>query len=270
MKKLFFAVIIAGVAVISVSQAQAQTQRVRVDVSSNAPAGGVAITPLWVGFHNGGFDSYDPGTTASAGIEQIAESGSAAALDAEFGTASGRMSGSLGSPTGPPPIQPGESVSGIFDLDSTDNQFFSYASMVLPSSDYFIANGNPTAFDLSSIFSGGGPISFDIGLAGMINDAGTEVNDFATSPGNPLFGLPAGDGGAGADEGGVISLVAGDPYAGFLNSPAGFDFTQLNFNDDTLYSRGIATITITAVPEPTSLGLIGLGLGGLFLRRRRS
>lgn len=265
MKKLFIAVCVFSAATLIAAESEAQTQQVRVEVTSNSPTGGAAITPLWVGFHNGSFDTFNVGATASAGLEEIAESGSAAGLASELGMADGRMGGVLASPTGPPPIQPGETVSGIFDLDSTNNQFLSYAAMVLPSSDFFVGNDN--AIDLASVFSGG-TVTFDIG--GTVWDAGTEVDDFATSPGNPLFGIPAGDGAAGADQGGTISAVTGDPYAGFLNTPAGVDFGPLNFNDAALYPNGIATVTITAVPEPTSLGIIGLGLGGLFLRRRRS
>lgn len=287
MKKLIFAICVFA---LSVPQADAQTQRVRVDITSNAPTGGVALTPVWVGFHNGSFDSYNGGTSSQEGLERIAEDGNASVLSSDFlggytyidagasnrvmtSQTSGRVDGVLAAADGtPPPIEPGEVTSGIFDLDLAENQFFSYASMVLPSNDYYVANGNPTAHDLASIF-GGGSISFDIGLAnGGVNDAGTEINDFDTSAANGLFGLSGGQGGPneGADENGVNANVIGDPFAGFLNTPAGADLTLLNFNDTSLYGNGIATVTITAVPEPTSLGLIGLGIGGLFLRRRRS
>jgi len=264
MKKLFTAICILAVAGFVATESQAQ-QQVRVEVTSNAPMGGAAITPLWVGFHDGSFDTFDAGGMASAGLEEIAESGSAAGLATEFGGTANGVGGVLASPTGPPPIQPGESVSGIFDLSSTDNQFLSYAAMVLPSSDFFVGNDN--AIDLAAVF-GGGSVSFDIGSA--VWNAGTEIDDFATSPGNPLFGIPAGDGALGADENGTIGVVTGDPYAGFLNTPGGVDFGPLNFNDGAFYPNGIATVTITAVPEPTSLGFVALGLGGLFLRRRRS
>ena len=291
MKKLTFAACCFGIfAMASAPTTQAQTQQVRVEIQSNAPDGGVALTPLWVGFHNGSFDSYNGGLSSQEGLERIAEDGNASVLSGDFlagrtyvqggvsglfdtAQTTGRIDGLLAAPSGPPPIQPGESSSAIFSIDATDNQFFSYASMVLPSNDYYVANGNPTAFDLSSLFSGGGPISFNIGLPGTVNDAGTELNDFATSAANGLFGISGGQSGPneGADENGVNANVAGDPFAGFANlsNANGVDLASLNFNDANLYANGIATVTITAVPEPSGIALLGLGFSGLFLRRRR-
>ena len=272
MKKFLTALCVLSVAAFAVAESQAQTQQFRIEVTSNAPAGGNAITPVWFGFHDGSFDVFDSGSAVSAGLEELAETGMPPMLSSEFGAATTNgVDVVVGSPTGPPPIQPGESAtSAIFSLDASDNQFLSYASMLLPSNDYFLANDNPTQVDLSSIF-GGGSISFNVGES--IYDAGTEIDDFATAPGNPLFGIPAGDGGSGvgADQNGVASLITSTtPYANFLNSPPGFDFSQLNFNNTDLYPNGLATVTITAVPEPSSLGFMMLGLGGLFLRRRRS
>ena len=282
-----------------VTNLQAQ-QQVRVSITSNAPTGGVAITPVWVGFHDGSFDSYNGGLSSQTGLERLAEDGNNAVIAADFannltyvdnssGTAVSatvassqvgtRVQGSIGSPAGPPPLQPGESASSSFFL-ATDgsNDLFSYASMILPSNDYYIANGNPFAHDISSILANGGSTSFAIGLAGTVNDAGTEVNDFATAaPGGPnlpgLFpgvGLPNGQSGpnTGADQNGVNTNVS-DPFANFANS-AGVDISLFDFNDETLYPNGIATITITAIPEPSSLTMIMLGLGGIVARRRRN
>jgi len=147
--------------------------------------------------------------------------------------------------------------------------------MILPSNDYYIANGNPFAHDISSVLNGGGPISFAIGLSGQINDAGTEINDFTTAapPGAalqglfPNIGLPTGQSGpnTGADQFGVNSNVS-DAFGNFLNSE-GVDISLLDFNQ---YANGIATVTITAVPEPSSLALFMLGVGGVVARRRKS
>ena len=109
-------------------------------------------------------------------------------------------------------------------------------------------SGNPLAHDVSSLFTGGGPISFDIGLAGTANDVGTELSDFSTAALGgaalaTLFPALAGATGqsgpnTGANENGVVTNITGDPFAGFANTPAGADLTLFNFNDTSLYSRG--------------------------------
>ena len=266
--------------------AAASAAQVRVTITNNAPTGGVALTPVWVGFHDGSFDSYDGGLSSQAGLEEIAELGSAATLDADFqagrtyvsGGVSGvtttsqtigRVSGSIGAAMGPPPLQPGESNSATFDVFAGSNTYFSYVSMVLPSSDYFVANGNPLEHSILDIINNGGSLSFNIGGLGGVTDAGTEVNDFATSPGNPLFGLPAGVGTDGLAENGVNVNVTSDPYGGFLNNPGGLD-PNLDFTNASLYSNGIATITIERIPEPSSVLLTAVGALGLISRRRRA
>jgi hypothetical protein len=57
------------------------------------------------------------------------------------------VGGALFGPT-IPPIGPGETASAVFSLDAlaATSRYFSYASMIIPSNDAFIANGNPTAF----------------------------------------------------------------------------------------------------------------------------
>jgi len=280
-----------------------------VTVTNNAPAGGVALTPVWVGFHDGSFDSYNGGLSSQPGLERLAEDGnfgdtstpgtlmydfannqtyidnssgtavSATVNSSQVGT---RVQGAIASTVGPPPFQPGQSSSAIFNLASDgSNDLFSYASMILPSNDYYVANGNPLAWDISSVIAGGGPVSFTIG-GNAVNDAGTEINDFTNAaPGGPnlpgLFpgvGLPNGQGGpnTGAAQNGVNTDVS-DPFANFLNAD-GVNTTQFDFTNSTLYSNGIATIkieSVSAIPEPSSAALMGImGLVGLCARRRRS
>ncbi|MDJ0729201.1 MAG: spondin domain-containing protein [Crocosphaera sp.] len=285
--------------------ASAQALTLRVEVENIGPDGGVTLTPVWVGFHDGSFDSYNGGLPSERGLEQIAEDGLADIVSQDFrdnltyidnssGTpVSGvfpsaqvgtRVDGSIGSG----PITPGNSAMSMFEVVADDsNRWFSYLSMVLPSSDYYVANGNPVQWDLLPLFTGDETsISFNVGLAGTVNDAGTEVNDFDTSAGNGLFGIPGGQtaAGQGVDEGGVNANVSA-PYSNFLNRPADFDtdFANLNFNNEDLYPDGIANITITVVEEPpvgqepqsvpessTTVGL--MAIAGLFfgagLRRR--
>lgn len=236
-----------------------------VSISNNSPTGGVFLTPAWVGFHNGSFDSYDGGSPSSPGLEALAEDGNNSILSSEFAAATG--GNGVDGTVGGAPLAPGATQSQVFIIDDTSgNNYFSYASMVLPSSDYYVANGNPFAHDISSLLSGSSnAISFNIGLPGTVNDAGTEINNFWTSAGNGLIpGLGGGQSGPnqGADENGVNANVLGDPFNDFiimnsvgevLNIAANV-LPNLNFNDASLYSNGIATISITASPVPLPAG----------------
>jgi len=264
---------------------------VRVTVENLQPANGVAITPLWVGFHNGSFDSYDNGLTSQPGLERIAEDGDVMQIAADFNNgftyvsggvsqtvASGqagadRVGGVLASPSGLPPLSPGESATELFSIDiDGSNRYFSYAAMVIPTNDFFIANGNPLAHDLMSLYDGEGTISFFVGAPGTVDDAGTEEEDLAFSAGNPLFpgrNLPAGQGGANsgpADSSNLITPVVGDPFAGFLNA-AGVDLSGFNFNAAT--GGGIARLTITAVPEPATAAVMAIGAVAVIGLRRK-
>ncbi len=252
----------------------AEAAFLRVTVESLAPNNGVYFTPVWVGFHNGSFDSYDNGLAAAEGLERLAEDGDTSVISADFtnnltyvntGLTQGgiRVDGTIGSA----PIAPNQTVSQLFEISEDEsNRYFSYASMILPTNDYFIANGNPTGIDLSHLFNNiGGSISFDIGNS--VNEAGTEINDFDFSAGNPLFGIAGGQSGGnqGNEQNGVITNVTNptDPFTDFLNRPAGFDFNPLNFNNDTLYPNGIARVTITSVNVPESSPINGLFLLGV-------
>ena len=247
----------------------ANATQIRVTVTNNSPVGGVAVTPLWVGFHDGSFTSFNAGGTASPGLESIAEDGAAATLSAEFNQVAGRVDGSVGGG----PIAPGNSASQTFTISGAlDNLYLSYAAMVLPSGDYFVANEDPFMHSLSSLLAGDGAVIFNIGTTGHVYDAGTEVNDFTTSAGNGLIpGLPPMQGApnTGADEMGQIRTVI-NPFADFLNTPDGFDLSALNFNNGDLYTQGIATVTISAVPVPAAAWLFGSGLLGLVGVARRN
>ncbi len=277
------------------SYVTAQSIDVRVEVTNNAPTGGVAITPAWVGFHSGSFDSYNGGLASQPGLESIAEDGSTALISKQFldfndtnggytyvapGPANGlvrtgdlrdryRVDGTLVDDDGTPPLLPGESISQDFTLRiDGSNRYFSYVSMVLPTNDFYIANGNPTAHDLASFYDGEGSISFNIGLPGTINDAGTEATSYVTSAANGLFGLAGGQMGPDTPSGslGLANMnVSGNPFEGFgIDTPAEF-----NFNDESLYPNGIATVTLSVIPEPSSNLLSVFALSGLLMIRRR-
>ena len=78
---------------------------------------------------------------------------------------------------GAPLFDPGFSSTQVMELDPLANQYFSYASMLLPSNDAFIANGDPKnhkIFDEDGNFAGG--INFNI-YGSQVRDAGTEENN---------------------------------------------------------------------------------------------
>ena len=285
MKVLLKFVAVACVAMVGMLQSSyAQTRAVTVTVENIVRTNGVSITPVWVGFHSGSFDSYNGGLGAQPGLERLAEDGNTSVLSQQFldfNTQTGgytyvdnsgpspanalvrtgdladafRQDATLGSA----PLQPGDSATEVFELRTDgSNDFFSYASMVLPTNDFFIANGNPTGIDISSILANGGTTSFFIGTRqGGINDAGTEVNDFTTSAGNGLFpgrNMPPGQSGPnqGAVENGTISNVIDFPYTGFLNR-AGVRLQDLNFNG---YRDGLAEVTISVAPPERFVGRV--------------
>ena len=171
----------------------AQDYRVNVLIENLAPSNGTFQTPVWVGFHDGTFDTYDGGTLANSlpipgsnALESLAEDGNTMPLSADFDTlGAGTEQATLFGPNGP--IAPGDRASGTFLLDPMNpaDRYFSYASMVIPSNDAFIANGNPLAHP---IFNDVGEFvgePFFVNGPNGVNDAGTEEND--EIPANTAF-----------------------------------------------------------------------------------
>ncbi len=241
-----------------------------ITVTNNQADGGFAVTPLYTAFHDGSFDAFTVGEAASLGVETIAETGSAATVAAErlaidpdsFGTV-------IASPSGPPPIEAGESVTTEVTLDPNSSLFFTFLSMLLPSNDTFIGNDDPLAFQL---FDAAGAFLGDrvIEVTGLdIYDAGTEVNGLLGSA------FVAGqDITLGADEGGVVtagqdlSVFAGATLAtgATLGDAALLDF----FSDPSAFSLLTIEITeVAPVPLPAGAPLLAAALGLLGLRSRR-
>ena len=106
-------------------QPEPRLVNVRVTFTSNAPENGSFLTPPWVGFHNGGFDSYDGGAPSSPGLERIAEDGNPGPLREEFiASQSGIRDGVLNSAG---PLAPGSTVSKVFTIDANSpmSRYFS-------------------------------------------------------------------------------------------------------------------------------------------------
>ncbi len=225
--------ILAGASPASATQATsagndpARLWEVTVEITNLAPDQGTNQTPVWVAVHDGSFDLYDRNVAISPELERLAEDGNNGPLIDAFAQSGAGIDAVVPGPNGP--IAPGETTSLTFLVDSFrgEQQYFSYASMILPSNDAFVANGSPTAH---RIFNNSGsfvPTSFVVS-GGEVLDAGSEVND--EDPTNTaFFGQQTPD--TGVVENGVVTLHPGfnDPAdGGILAAPqfANGDFTQ--------------------------------------------
>ena len=59
-----------------------RAESIQVTIENLQPADGFFFTPVWLGFHDGGFDLFDDGSAASSALETIAETGDAGPLGA--------------------------------------------------------------------------------------------------------------------------------------------------------------------------------------------
>ena len=222
---------------------------VRITVTNLAPANGTLVTPVWFGFHDGGFDLYEPGAPASQAIEHLAEDANVGPLSTTFG-ASGRgvVQGVVyGSADIFNDLAPGNEASTqtVLDGNLPRNRYFSYAAMIVPSNDAFIANGNPSAYKVFD--DDGNFVGADILVMGCdVLDAGTEINDedpfHAAGTGPVLAGVgPLFIIGAGPTENGVVHSHPGyKPGGPVLSNPA---FANADF---TAQGYKIARITVEA------------------------
>lgn len=253
---------LAALAIAPVS-AFAQNPSVVVTIENVSPYSGNFLTPVWVGMHDGSFDSYNGGEPASNlpiqgsdSLERLAEDGNTGPLSDDFAIVDPNgVQGTIASNGPIPPLAPGQTVSRLFEVDPSNNRYFSYVSMLIPSNDAFIANGSATAhplFDESGNFVGTPFI-----VAGdEANDAGTEVNDEA--PANTaFFGQAAPN--TGVDEGANIVAHPGHNAAGtggILDAPMFLNADFLQANQDLLrfsftYLDKAAPLILDANLSPT-------------------
>jgi hypothetical protein len=245
-----------------VSATCADTLRVTVD--NNMDAEGFFLTPLWVSLHKGGFDVWRSGDLAGdfPGLEDIAEEGNTLPISAAFaaspaGSAGGVQSTNVANGVPVPVFSPGESAEFLLTVgDSQVNPYLSYASMVIPSNDLFVATSVPTmheVFDADGDFVG--PLVIRVYGADVV-DAGTEVNDIA---GGAAFSAL---GGVGVDESNPLADIYDlDPGASFLNFVVGTttatgDTVESVFGEDQL----LATIRVELVRgDASASGRVNFG-----------
>jgi hypothetical protein len=241
--------------IVAASGAGASVVELRVTAENLSPANSISFAPLRVGFHDGTFDTFNVGETATAPIISIAEGGSGSDWFPFF--ASQQPNGTSGTVANGGPILPGASASVTFNIDSSVNKFFSFASMVVPSNDYFIGNDGPASirlFDDNGVFVGQTINQF----ARDIWDAGSELDSVA----NAAF-IPGSNNGDRIAQGGVVSFdFEGLSLFNGLTTAAGYTFDlQLEA------SSPVFRISFEVVPAPSAMAV--LGLGGLAMARRR-
>lgn len=254
-KTNFLAVVLAA------STCFAQTQiQVTVETLSN-----LGQAPVIASFSDGTYDIFTNGQAASSALETLAEVGAPSGFVGALAPPEGGPV--FGNNPSPPIFTPnGGTNSAVFTVSPGNNQF-NFATMLLPSNDWFV--GNSMDLDISSLLSG--PVGSSITMSyNTVYDAGTETEDFNASAGNPLVGLPGVDATLETDQNGVVTMVtAADPFSTFANIPAGFDTTQYDFITS---GASLVQVTLTTVPEPSSIGLLSFGFLGLcgLARRRRN
>ena len=213
---------------------------------------GFFFTEPWVGFHNGQFDLFNVGQPASRALEQIAETGAAGLIFDAFDAA-------IGAGTVPAGFQafaqneqqlqfisPGQTASTSFDIRNGANyQYFSFASMVIPTNDAFFGNDDPKAYEVfGNDGSFNGPVTIEV-TAADIYDSGTELNDGRGAAGFSLGigGAPgASNSGTSTDTFGTGEHVAAHPgLDGFLDFNTAARTTIADLLDP---NELIATITI--------------------------
>jgi hypothetical protein len=201
----------------------------RVTIENPLPSGSTVLTPFWFGLHDGSFDTFTVGESASLEVERIAEDGNNAPLRDLFAAQMPLgMDFVLTGPANlntPPLLFPHGQGQVVLNYESgnPNMRYISFLSMVLPSNDAFIGNDNPQAYPLYD--ANGNFIRRELIITGdRVYDAGTEVNDeIATNV--PLLGQETAD--SGIAENGVISDHPGFQPGGAIltNNPTAF------FND---------------------------------------
>jgi hypothetical protein len=248
-----------ALAVIAMPDSHAVTLRLAVTVQNIAPSNSIAFAPLHVGLHGGAFDAFDEGATATAPIVSVAEGGSGSAWFPAFAAADPGATLGTVLPDPPGPLLEGASGRAAFRVDPLANPFFTFASMVIPSNDYFIGNDDPQAYRL---FDASGKLvigSIEL-FASDIWDAGSEADD----PAAAAF-IVGGDNDLRTPQGGVVGFdFAGLSIFNGLTTGAGYVFDSRLAADTPIYRIGFRVVE---VPEPGALGLMLAGLGFVFAAR---
>ena len=147
-----------------------------ITVDDEAPINGTCVTPVWIGIHDGVFDTYNGNEPLPDFMESLVEDGASGPLVAAFAADDG---GVWDGGVGMGPICPGEEATLNFEFEEAaagTKLFVSYASMILPSNDAWVGNGNPMQYPIIDESGAFMPVTIDVAGTAVL-DGGTEVND---------------------------------------------------------------------------------------------
>jgi hypothetical protein len=156
---------------------------------------GIYFTPLLVTAHDASTHLFEPGQTASANLQAMAEGGDITGLLTDLG---GEDDDTVVNPA-VGLLAPGVGTTAVLDTTASGNTHLSLVAMLLPTNDGFVgvdAVELPTA-----------PGTYVYPLVGY--DAGTEANDEQiTGGGAPgVAGIPAAPGGDGGTDGSGVAAA---------------------------------------------------------------
>jgi hypothetical protein len=246
---------LAGALALAAVAAQAAPQRVTITVQNLAATNGIAFAPLHFGFHSGVFDAFDIGGVATMPIISVAEGGSGAAWQPAFAAADPTASrGTVGGL-----LLPGATATLTLDIDPALNPFFTFASMVVPSNDFFIGNDSPTRY---RVFDAAGNL-----LIGQIDQKARQIWDAGSEVFDPAAAAFVGNNDLRVNQNSVVAFNFAE-LAGFngLTTGAGYVFSAGLAADSDVYR---ISFSAAPVPEPGSLALLAAGLGAIGVRARR-